>query len=68
MGRVAYLTPGNVDHFHRVIKFLQCIEGTDKSADGGPTVRVPTADDEIDEGDRLVVAGTKAAVESLDIV
>jgi CIC family chloride channel protein len=37
-------------------------------ADGGPTVRVPTADDGIDEGDRLVVAGTKAAVESLDIV
>jgi CIC family chloride channel protein len=39
-----------------------------KAVDGGPPVRVPTADDEIEEGDRLVVAGTKSAVESLDIV
>jgi CIC family chloride channel protein len=34
--------------------------------DGRPAIRVPTADDTIDEGDRLVVSGTKAAVESLD--
>lgn len=32
------------------------------------SVRVPTADDTIDEGDRLVVAGTVAAVESLDTI
>jgi CIC family chloride channel protein len=32
------------------------------------SVRVPTADDIIDEGDRLVVAGTVQAVESLDVV
>ena len=32
------------------------------------SVRVPTADDRIDEGDRLVVAGTRAAVESLDVL
>jgi len=38
-------------------------------ADGGaPAIRVPTADDLIDEGDRLVVAGTKSAVESLDVI
>lgn len=36
--------------------------------DGGPSIRVPTADDRIDEGDRLVVAGTKTAVESLDVI
>ena len=35
-------------------------------ADGRPAIRVPTADDTIDEGDRLVVSGTKAAVETLD--
>jgi CIC family chloride channel protein len=34
----------------------------------GPDLRVPTADDRIDEGDRLVVAGTRAAVESLDVI
>jgi CIC family chloride channel protein len=38
------------------------------SDDGGPAIRVPTADDLIREGDRLVVAGTKAAVESLDVI
>ena len=37
-------------------------------SDGGPAVRVPTADDTIGEGDRLVVAGTKSAVESLDVI
>jgi CIC family chloride channel protein len=37
-------------------------------SDGGPTVRVPTADDRIEEGDRLVVAGSKSAVESLDVI
>ena len=31
-------------------------------------VRVPTADDRIDEGDRLVVAGTKNAVEAMDAI
>ena len=36
--------------------------------DGRPAVRVATADDVIDEGDRLVVAGTRAAVESLDAI
>ena len=35
---------------------------------GGREIRVPTADDRIQEGDRLVVAGTKAAVESLDVI
>jgi CIC family chloride channel protein len=35
---------------------------------GRPAIRVPTADDTIHEGDRLVVAGTKAAVESLDVI
>ena len=37
-------------------------------SDEGPNIRVPTADDRIDEGDRLVVAGTRQAVESLDAV
>jgi predicted transcriptional regulator len=37
-------------------------------ADGGPPVRVPTANDRIDEGDRLVVAGTKNAVEAMDVI
>jgi CIC family chloride channel protein len=36
--------------------------------DAGPAIRVPTADDRIDEGDRLVVSGTKNAVESLDVL
>ena len=36
--------------------------------DGGPSIRVPTADDRIDEGDRIVVAGTKASVESIDVI
>ncbi len=31
-------------------------------------IRVPGADDSIAEGDRLVVAGTKAAVESMDVI
>jgi CIC family chloride channel protein len=38
------------------------------AADGLPAIRVPMADDAIEEGDRLVVAGTKAAVESLDVL
>jgi CIC family chloride channel protein len=33
-----------------------------------PTIRVPTADDVVEEGDRLVVSGTKAAVEALDVI
>jgi CIC family chloride channel protein len=37
-------------------------------ADGGSQVRVPSADDRIDEGDRLVVAGTKNAVEAMDAI
>lgn len=36
--------------------------------DDRPKVRVPTADDRIDEGDRLVVAGTQSAVDSLDTI
>jgi CIC family chloride channel protein len=36
--------------------------------EGKGAVRVPTADDRIDEGDRLVVAGTRTAVESLDVI
>jgi CIC family chloride channel protein len=36
--------------------------------DGRPAIRVPTADDLVEEGDRLVVSGTKAAVESLDVI
>ena len=36
--------------------------------DDGPALRVPTADDCINEGDRLVVAGTRQAVESLNII
>ena len=39
-----------------------------KPDDGKPAVRVPTADDRIDEGDRLVVAGTGAALEALDVL
>jgi len=35
---------------------------------GGPQVRVPSADDRIDEGDRLVVAGNKNAVEAMDVI
>ena len=35
---------------------------------GGSQVRVPTANDRIDEGDRLVVAGTKSAVEAMDVI
>ncbi len=35
-------------------------------SDGGPSIRVPHAGDVIEEGDRLVVSGTKSAVESLD--
>jgi CIC family chloride channel protein len=34
----------------------------------GSKVRVPTANDRIDEGDRLVVAGTKNAVEAMDVI
>jgi Trk K+ transport system NAD-binding subunit len=37
-------------------------------APGRPAIRVPTADDVIHEGDRLVVAGRRAAVESLDAI
>jgi CIC family chloride channel protein len=37
-------------------------------SDGGPSVRVATGDERIDEGDRLVVAGTKSRVESLDVL
>ena len=36
--------------------------------DGRPSIRVPTASDVIDEGDKLVVSGTKAAVEDLDAI
>jgi CIC family chloride channel protein len=36
--------------------------------DGRPAIRVPTADDVIAEGDRLVVSGTRASVESLDVI
>jgi CIC family chloride channel protein len=36
--------------------------------DGRPSIRVPTAGDVIDEGDKLVVSGTKAAVEALDAI
>jgi uncharacterized protein with PhoU and TrkA domain len=39
-----------------------------KSADGGSVVRVPIADDLIEEGDRLVVAGTKSDVEGFDAI
>jgi CIC family chloride channel protein len=38
------------------------------AADGKPAARVATADERIDEGDRLVVAGRRAAVESLDVI
>jgi CIC family chloride channel protein len=37
-------------------------------ADGGSDVRVPFADDLIEEGDRLVVAGTKSDVEAFDAI
>jgi len=37
-----------------------------RAEDGRPAIRVPHADDVIEEGDRLVVSGTKADVESLD--
>jgi len=36
------------------------------SEPGGTAIRVPTPDDRIGEGDRLVVSGTRAAVEALD--
>ena len=36
--------------------------------DGRPAIRVATADDRIEEGDRLVVSGTKTDVESLDVL
>ena len=36
--------------------------------DDKPSIRVPTADDTIEEGDRLVVAGTRSAVDSLDVL
>ena len=39
-----------------------------EASDGRPAVRVPTADDRIEEGDRLVVSGTKQEVESLDAI
>ncbi len=39
-----------------------------KPTDGGPEVRVPIADDLIEEGDRLVVAGTKSDVEAFDAI
>jgi CIC family chloride channel protein len=35
---------------------------------GAATVRVPSADDRIDEGDRIVVAGTRSAVEAMDAI
>jgi CIC family chloride channel protein len=37
-------------------------------ADGGSEVRVPFADDMIEEGDRIVVAGTKSDVEAFDAI
>jgi len=39
-----------------------------RSQNGGSEVLVPTADARIHEGDRLVVAGAKGAVESLDVI
>jgi CIC family chloride channel protein len=41
-----------------------------KRAIGGAAaeVRVPSADDRIDEGDRLVIAGTRSAVEAMDVI
>jgi CIC family chloride channel protein len=39
-----------------------------RADDGRPSIRVPTADDRIEEGDRLVVSGTASAVESLDVI
>ena len=38
------------------------------TSDGRPPIRVPTADDRIEEGDRLVVSGTKSAVVGLDVI
>jgi len=37
-------------------------------AGGGREARVPSADDRIDEGDRLVIAGTRSAVEAMDVI
>jgi CIC family chloride channel protein len=37
-------------------------------SDGLAAIRVPSADDVIDEGDRLVVSGTRSAVEALDAI
>jgi CIC family chloride channel protein len=39
-----------------------------RSPDGARQVLVPTGDARIDEGDRLVVAGPRAAVEGMDVV
>jgi CBS domain-containing protein len=39
-----------------------------RPSDSGPEVRVPIADDLIEEGDRLVVAGTKRDVEAFDAI
>ena len=39
-----------------------------RATDGKPAIRVPTADDLIEEGDRLVVSGTRAGVETIDAV
>jgi CIC family chloride channel protein len=38
------------------------------TSDGRPEIRVPTAADVIQEGDRLVISGTKSAVEGLDSI
>jgi uncharacterized protein with PhoU and TrkA domain len=39
-----------------------------RPGDGRPRIRVPIADDVIEEGDRLVVSGTKSAVEAIDVI
>ena len=39
-----------------------------QASDGRPAIRVPTAEDRVEEGDRLVVSGTKSSVESLDAI
>ena len=39
-----------------------------ESSSDGSAIRVPSADDLIHEGDRLVVSGTKDAVEALDTI
>ena len=39
-----------------------------RSDGSGSEVRVPTADERIDEGDRIVVAGTRTAVEAMDLL